>query len=104
MASKARPRAAIAAAIAIAFGARLVVLPSTAGAADAAPKFAAASQDEAAARAAIETFEQGGSAVDAALAGSAMLGVTAPVSCGLGGRGFTTGCDAAPNEVFSPDS
>src|SRR5260370_24450200 len=103
MASKARPRAAIAAAIAIAFGARLVVLPSTAGAADTAPKVAAAWQDEAAARAAIETFEQGGSAVDAAIAGSAMLGVTAPVSCGLGGGGFTLVYDAAAKKVFALD-
>ena len=58
-------------------------------------EIAVAAQDEATARAVIETLEQGGSAVDAAIAGSAMLGVTAPVSCGLGGGGFTLVYDAS---------
>ena len=47
--------------------------------------FAIATENSAATRAAAEILEQGGNAVDAAIAASAMLGVTAPVSCGLGG-------------------
>src|SRR4051794_8446525 len=67
----------------------LFALPKLVGAAEQAAKFAVAAQDETAARAALGVLEQGGSAVDAAVAGSAMLGVTASVSCGLGGGGFT---------------
>src|SRR5262249_9136131 len=67
------------------------------------PKYAVAAQDEATARAVIETLEQGGSAVDAAIAGSAMLGVTAPVSCGLGGGGLTLVYDAAQKKAFALD-
>src|SRR5262247_68773 len=80
---------------AVSGAALLFALPSGVGASEPASRFAAAAQDEAAARAAIETLEQGGSAVDAAIAGSAMLGVTAPVSCGLGGGGFTLVYDAS---------
>lgn len=62
-------------------------------------KFAVAAENEAAARAALQILEQGGSAVDAAIAGSAMLGVTAPVSCGLGGGGFAIVYDAAEKKT-----
>jgi len=51
----------------------------------------------------MDALEQGGSAVDAAIAGSAMLGVTAPVSCGLGGGGFTLVYDASEKKVFAFD-
>ena len=57
-------------------------------------KFAVAAENEATARAALQILEQGGTAVDAAIAGSAMLGVTSPVSCGLGGGGFALVYDA----------
>src|SRR5579859_309247 len=92
----------IAAGLAVGAGARLAMLPA-AGAADAAPRFAVASQDETAARAAIEIFEQGGSAVDAAIAGSAVLGVTAAVSCGIGGGGFSLVYDASEKKIYALD-
>jgi len=62
--------------------------------ADGGAKFAVAAENEATARAALQILEQGGNAVDAAIAGSAMLGVTSPVSCGLGGGGFALVYDA----------
>ena len=45
-------------------------------------KFAVAAENEVSARAGLQILEQGGSAVDAAIAVSAMLGVTTPVACG----------------------
>ena len=88
---------------AVSGAALLFALPNGVGAADSPSRFAVAAQDEATARAAIETLEQGGSAVDAAIAGSAMLGVTAPVSCGLGGGGFTLVYDASEKKTFAFD-
>src|SRR6266536_195606 len=64
-------------------------------AAEAAPRFAVAAENDASARAALEILEQGGSAVDAAIAGSAMLGLTAPAACGIGGGGFSLVYDAS---------
>src|SRR6266481_3770818 len=78
-------------------------LPNPVIAAGPASRFAVAAQDEATARAVIATLEQGGSAVDAAIAGSAMLGVTAPVSCGLGGGGFAIVHDATEQKTFALD-
>lgn len=49
---------------------------------------AAASVDVRATAAAIEILKGGGNAVDAAVAASAVLGVTDPYSCGIGGGGF----------------
>jgi gamma-glutamyltranspeptidase/glutathione hydrolase len=62
-------------------------------------KFAVAAENDATARAALQILEQGGSAVDAAIAGSAMLGVTAPVSCGLGGGGFAIVYDSTEKKT-----
>ena len=49
---------------------------------------AAASVEKLATQAAIDTLRRGGNAIDAAVAAAAVLGVTEPFSCGIGGGGF----------------
>jgi gamma-glutamyltranspeptidase / glutathione hydrolase len=49
---------------------------------------AAASVEKLATQAGVDTLRRGGNAVDAAVAAAAVLGVTEPFSCGIGGGGF----------------
>lgn len=64
---------------------------------------AAATVDALATRAAMEILAQGGNAVDAAVAAAAVLGVTEPYSCGIGGGGFMLVYLAKEHRVVSID-
>jgi len=64
---------------------------------------AAATVDRLATRAAIDTLRGGGNATDAAVTAAAVLGVTEPFSCGIGGGGFMVSYDARAREVTTLD-
>ena len=65
---------------------------------------AASTVDLLATRAAIDLLNRGGNAVDAAVAAAAVLGVTEPFSCGIGGGGFMLIYDAENRKVETIDS
>ena len=62
-------------------------------------RFAVASENATASRIAMDILEKGGSAADAAVAGVLAVGVTQPVSSGLGGGGFAVIWDAAAKNI-----
>jgi gamma-glutamyltranspeptidase / glutathione hydrolase len=64
---------------------------------------AAATVDRLATQAAIDTLGRGGNATDAAVTAAAVLGVTEPFSCGIGGGGFMVSYDARAREVTTSD-
>jgi gamma-glutamyltranspeptidase/glutathione hydrolase len=64
---------------------------------------AAATVDRLATKAAIDTLRRGGNATDAAVTAAAVLGVTEPFSCGIGGGGFMVSYDAARRQVTTLD-
>jgi gamma-glutamyltranspeptidase/glutathione hydrolase len=64
---------------------------------------AAATVDRLATQAAIATLRRGGNAVDGAVTAAAVLGVTEPFSCGIGGGGFMLTYDAHAHRVSTID-
>ncbi|HEX8159332.1 MAG TPA: gamma-glutamyltransferase [Solirubrobacteraceae bacterium] len=64
---------------------------------------AAATVEPLATQAAIDTLRRGGNATDAAVTAAAVLGVTEPFSCGIGGGGFMVSYDAGDREVTTID-
>jgi gamma-glutamyltranspeptidase/glutathione hydrolase len=64
---------------------------------------AVATIDRLATSAAISTLRRGGNAVDAAVTAAAVLGVTEPFSCGIGGGGFMVAYDARAHRVTTID-
>jgi gamma-glutamyltranspeptidase / glutathione hydrolase len=64
---------------------------------------AVASVEVLASEAGIEILRSGGNAVDAAVAVAAVLGVTEPFSCGIGGGGFMTIYQASDRSVTTID-
>ncbi len=64
---------------------------------------AVATVDRLASEAAIQTLRRGGNATDAAVTAAAVLGVTEPFSCGIGGGGFIVSYDARRRAVTTLD-
>jgi gamma-glutamyltranspeptidase/glutathione hydrolase len=64
---------------------------------------AAATVDVLATQAAVDTLRSGGNAVDAAVTAAAVLGVTEPFSCGIGGGGFMVIYRASDGKVTTID-
>ena len=64
---------------------------------------AAATVERLATQAAIDTLRRGGNAVDAAVTAAAVLGVTEPFSCGIGGGGFMVLYRADDREITTID-
>jgi gamma-glutamyltranspeptidase/glutathione hydrolase len=64
---------------------------------------AVATADPLATEAAMGILRAGGNAFDAAVAGAAVLGVTEPYSCGIGGGGFLVGWLAAERRAVTID-
>jgi gamma-glutamyltranspeptidase/glutathione hydrolase len=63
----------------------------------------AATVDRLATEAAVDTLRGGGNATDAAVTAAAVLGVTEPFSCGIGGGGFMVSYDARARQVTTLD-
>jgi gamma-glutamyltranspeptidase / glutathione hydrolase len=63
----------------------------------------AATVDTLATQAAVDTLRNGGNAVDAAVVAAAVLGVTEPFSCGVGGGGFMVLYRASDGKVTTID-
>ncbi|MGH2944093.1 MAG: gamma-glutamyltransferase, partial [Solirubrobacteraceae bacterium] len=64
---------------------------------------AVATVDRLASEAAIMVLRRGGNATDAAVTAAAVLGVTEPFSCGIGGGGFMVSYDARDRDVTTLD-
>jgi gamma-glutamyltranspeptidase/glutathione hydrolase len=64
---------------------------------------AAATVERLATEAAIDTLRRGGNAVDAAVTAAAVLGVTEPFSCGIGGGGFMVVYRARDGKITTID-
>jgi gamma-glutamyltranspeptidase/glutathione hydrolase len=92
------PVAVLLAALAVAPAARASDPPTSIGRGG-----AAATVDRPATQAAIDTLRRGGNATDAAVAAAAVLGVTEPFACGIGGGGFMVSYDAGDREVMTLD-
>jgi gamma-glutamyltranspeptidase/glutathione hydrolase len=65
-----------------------------------APRAMAATSQPLATQCAVEVMRAGGSAVDAAIAANAALGVMEPTGCGIGGDLFALGWDAAARRLW----
>ena len=66
-------------------------------------RFAVATENEQATRAAMQTLRQGGHAVDAAVTAALVLGVVNPTSSGLGGGGFALVWDQKSGKMTALD-